>query len=73
MTCGDGRRPKVGGSPREEVCVVLKLTSTLPGMAMAVAGMKMLNDKKARERAAEEAVEQTALESQKNKRWYRFW
>jgi Protein of unknown function (DUF3767) len=48
------------------------------GMAMAVAGMKMLNDKKAREKAAEEAAEAAATkaaeeERQRNKRWYKIW
>ena len=47
------------------------------GMAKAVAGMKMLNEKKARERAEEEAVQAARLkaemEQKQNQRWYKFW
>ena len=47
------------------------------GMAKAVAGMKMLNDKKARERAEEEALQaartRSELERKQNQKWYKFW
>jgi hypothetical protein len=48
------------------------------GIAAAVAGMKMLNDKKAKERAEEEAAEQAQklklAEAQRNSpKWYKFW
>jgi Protein of unknown function (DUF3767) len=48
------------------------------GMAVAVAGMKMLNDKKARERKAEEeaaAAVKIKLEDEKkrNQKWYKIW
>ena len=47
------------------------------GMALAVAGMKMLNEKRARERAAEEAAAaaKTAEEekARKAKSWYKVW
>ncbi|KIW12185.1 hypothetical protein PV08_09461 [Exophiala spinifera] len=45
------------------------------GIAQAVIGMKMLQEKKARERAAAEArakEEEEALKK-KNQRWYKFW
>jgi hypothetical protein len=44
------------------------------GMAAAVMGMKILNEKKARERAAEEAPQKAAEEArEKNKAWYKVW
>lgn len=51
------------------------------GMAVAVAGMKMLNDKKAKEkdeerRRAEEAerlARELEEEKRRNKRWYKWW
>ena len=46
------------------------------GMAMAVAGMKMLNEKKARERAAQEFAEAAkAAEEEKTRHQqrYKFW
>lgn len=44
------------------------------GMAAAVIGMKMLNEKKARERAVEEAAQKAAEEAQKkNAPWYKVW
>ncbi|OAG39500.1 hypothetical protein AYO21_06328 [Fonsecaea monophora] len=51
------------------------------GMAMAVQGMKMLHEKKAREKAAEEAARVATaaaadIEEQERKRrahWYKFW
>ena len=43
-------------------------------MAAAVIGMKMLNEKKARERAAAEAAQKAAEEGrEKNKPWYQIW
>lgn len=51
------------------------------GMAAAVAGMKMLHEKKAREQAARDAAEAAAAtarakaeeEARRNKRWYKLW
>lgn len=46
------------------------------GMAAAVAGMKILNEKKAREREAEAAAKAAAAkveEEQKSKKWYKVW
>lgn len=51
------------------------------GMAAAVAGMKMLHEKKAKEQAAREAAEAAAAaaaaeaqeEAKRNKRWYKIW
>ena len=47
------------------------------GMAAAVAGMKVLNERKARERAAEEAAQAVKLkveeERKQNQPWYKFW
>ena len=44
------------------------------GMAAAVLGMKILNEKKARERAAEDATQKAAEEARvKNKPWYKVW
>ncbi|KIW86858.1 uncharacterized protein Z519_12479 [Cladophialophora bantiana CBS 173.52] len=48
------------------------------GMAMAVQGMRMLHEKKAREKAAEDAARAAAaeIEEQEQKRrgqWYKFW
>ena len=41
---------------------------------MAVAGMKMLNDKKAREQAEAEAAAKVAEDLQKSEqKWYKFW
>jgi hypothetical protein len=43
-------------------------------MAAAVLGMKILNEKKARERAAEDATQKAAEEARvKNKPWYKVW
>jgi hypothetical protein len=45
------------------------------GIAAAVIGVKVLNEKKARERAAAEEAAQKATEEArvKNKPWYRVW
>lgn len=47
------------------------------GMAAAVAGMKMLNEKAARERARDEAAEAARQKAQeeerRNKKWYKVW
>lgn len=47
------------------------------GMALAVAGMKMLHEKKAREEAEEKAkaseAAQKLKEEDKNKPWYKVW
>ena len=47
------------------------------GMAQAFAGMKMLNEKKARERAEEEAAQALKLKVEKEQKakqsWYKFW
>ena len=48
------------------------------GIAMAVAGMKMLHEKKAKEKAAEEAAQAEAAakaeeERKRNQRWYKLW
>lgn len=46
-------------------------------MAAAVMGMKVLNERKARERAEEEAANATKLklelERKQNEKWYKFW
>jgi len=48
------------------------------GMALAVAGMKLLHEKRAREKAAEDAAAAAAAakaeeERKANQRWYKFW
>jgi hypothetical protein len=44
------------------------------GMAAAVIGMKMLNEKKARERAAGEAAQKAREHAkEKDKPWYKVW
>ena len=43
-------------------------------MAAAVIGMKMLNEKKAKDRAVEQAAKMASLETEKrNKPWYKVW
>ena len=46
-------------------------------MMAAVAGMKMLNEKKARERAVEEAAQKAAQkaeeEARRSRPWYKVW
>lgn len=46
-------------------------------MAAAVAGMKMLHEKKAREKVAADAAQAAAAkaeeEAKRNRQWYKFW